>query len=169
MANQQARNQAEHSGLSSDRTKTKQEAGRARTLVKPMIRPGCSVLLVVEDDATLLHILSEALTEEGFRVFSARSGAEALALYRGNAGDICLAVVDVMLPGMDGLTAAAEIRKINDNVHFLFMSGYDAEYLKQTGMSIEDIPNAEFFRKPFAFEDMRSRIRKLVAPDHALA
>jgi two-component system, cell cycle sensor histidine kinase and response regulator CckA len=129
---------------------------------RTVIRPGCSVLLVVEDDASLLSILSEAMSEEGFRVFSTGSGAEALALYRENADDTCLAIIDVMLPGMDGITTAIEMRKINDNICFLFMSGYDTEDLKQWGIRIEDIPNAEFFRKPFAFEDMRNRIRMLV-------
>jgi hypothetical protein len=42
------------------------------------------------------------------------------------------------------------------------MSGYATEDLKQCGIAIEDIPNAEFFRKPFAFDDMRNRIRTLV-------
>jgi two-component system, cell cycle sensor histidine kinase and response regulator CckA len=82
-----------------------------------VIKSGCSVLLVVEDDASLQSILSEAMSEEGFRVFSTGSGAQALELYSENADHICLAIIDVMLPGMDGITTANEMRKINDNVY----------------------------------------------------
>ena len=129
---------------------------------KPLIKPGCSVLLVVEDDEALLSILGEVLAEEGLRVSPDRNGAEALAVYRDNADDICLAVLDVMLPGMDGLATASELRKIKDTIRFIFMSGYGTEEITQMGMSIGTIPNAEFFQKAFVFEDMKNRIRALV-------
>ena len=125
--------------------------------------PGSSVL-VVEDDPAFLFILSEALREEGFEVLSATNGAEALALYRANADKVSLVVVDVVLPGMDGLTTATEMRKIDENVFFLFMSGYGLQGIEEIGVNIEDIPNADFFQKPFAFKDMLGRIRILVSP-----
>ena len=132
---------------------------------KPIIKPGCSVLLVVEDDEALLSILGEAVAKEGLRVSPARNGAEALAVCRDNADDSCLAVFDVMLPGMDGLATASELRKIKDNIRFIFMSGYGTEEITQMGMSIGTTPHAEFFQKPFVFEDMKNRIRALVRED----
>ena len=62
------------------------------------------------------------------------------------------------MPRMDGLTAAVEMRKIEDNVSFLFMSGHGSERIKEIGISLEDIPNSAFLQKPFAFKDMMNMI-----------
>ncbi len=121
---------------------------------------GTSILLV-EDDVSFMFILTEALLEEGFHVLSASNSAEALQLYRKNADDVRVAVIDVMLPDVDGLATAVEMRKIDDNIAFIFMSGYEEKEISRIGIRIEDIPRAEFFRKPFAFEDLRNRIRLL--------
>ena len=123
-----------------------------------------SRIIVADDDETLRFLLSETLREEGFEVLLAADGLEALELYRGNANEVSLVVADVIMPKMDGLTAAIEMRKIDDNVIFLFMSGCDSERIRAIGINIEDIPNSGFFPKPFGFEDMVSRIRMLGQP-----
>jgi len=121
----------------------------------------CSWVIVAEDDEALRFLLSEALSQEGFEVLCAANGREALELYRRNADKVSLAIVDVFMPEMDGVTAAIEMRKIDANVFFLFISGYDFEHLKEQGFSLESIPNADFLPKPFAFKDMMGRIRIL--------
>jgi len=117
--------------------------------------------MVVDDDTALRGMLSQVLSYNGFEVLSAANGIEALQLYRENTGKVWLVVADIMMPEMDGLTVATEMRKIDDNVHFIFMSGYDAGRIDEIGIKMEDIPRAEFFRKPFAFKDMVSRMRTL--------
>ena len=123
------------------------------------IKAGCRVI-VVDDDETLRILLSETLREEGFEVLVAGDGLEALELYRKNAETISLVVADIIMPRMDGLTAATEMRKIDENVAFLFMSGGDPERIRAIGINIEDIPNSCFFPKPFGFEDMVREIRR---------
>jgi DNA-binding response OmpR family regulator len=120
-----------------------------------------SFVMVVEDDATFRWLLGEALRYEGFEVLTAANGIEALQMYRENSDNVWLVVADIVMPEMDGLTAATEMRKIDDNVFFIFMSGYDSGRINGIGMKMEDIPNSEFFRKPFAFREMTSRIRML--------
>jgi two-component system cell cycle sensor histidine kinase/response regulator CckA len=122
--------------------------------------PG-SFVMVVEDDTAFRWLLSEALSGEGFEVLTAANGREALQLYRENIGKVWLVVADVMMPEMDGLTAASEMRKIDDNVCFIFMSGYDTERIDEIGVKLEDIPRSNFLRKPFGLRDMTSRIRAL--------
>jgi len=117
--------------------------------------------MVVDDDTALRGMLSQVLSYNGFEVLSAANGIEALQLYRENTGKVWLVVADIMMPEMDGLTAATEMRKIDDNVYFIFMSGYDAGRIDEIGIKMEDIPRAEFFQKPFAFKDMVSRMRTL--------
>jgi CheY-like chemotaxis protein len=71
-----------------------------------------------------LFLFGDALREKGLHVLSAANGLEALELYRENADKVWLVVTDVIMPGMDGLTAAVEMQKIDKNVFFLFMSGH---------------------------------------------
>jgi len=121
----------------------------------------CFAVIVAEDDAAFRFLLGEALREEGFEILSATNGTEALELYRKNTQNIALAIVDVTMPGMDGITAATEMRKVDDNVFFLFINGYERERLKERGINMEDIPNADFLFKPFKFKDMIDRMRRL--------
>jgi DNA-binding response OmpR family regulator len=121
----------------------------------------CSWVIVAEDDEALRFLLSEVLSQEGFEVLCAANGREALELYRKNADKVSLAIVDVCIPEMDGVTVAIEMRKIDANAFFLFISGYDCEYLKEKGVSLESIPNADFLPKPFTFKDMVGRIQVL--------
>ncbi len=120
-----------------------------------------SRVIVVDDDETLRMLLSETLREEGFEVLLAADGQEALELYRQSGGGVSLVVADIIMPRMDGLTAAVEMRKINSNVKFMFMSGCDSDRIKAIGIKMEDIPGSSFFAKPFGFGDMVSRIRML--------
>ena len=124
-------------------------------------RSAGSFVMVVEDDAAFRWLLGEALRYEGFEVLIAANGIEALQLYRENSDNVWLVVADIVMPEMDGLTAATEMRKIDDNVFFIFMSGYDSEWIDRIGIKMEDIPNSGFFRKPFAFRELTSRIRTL--------
>jgi two-component system, cell cycle sensor histidine kinase and response regulator CckA len=119
-----------------------------------------SRVIVADDDEALRMLLSETLSEEGFEVLLAADGLEALELYQKNADTISLVVADIIMPRMDGLTAAIEMRKIDENVAFLFMSGCDPERIRAIGISIEEIPNSCFFPKPFGFEEMVNEIRK---------
>ena len=128
---------------------------------EPVHLEHCSGVIVAEDDTAFRFLLGEALREEGFEVLSAANGSEALELYRKNAEKVSLAILDVTMPDMDGLTAATEMRKVDDNVFFLFTSGYEREHLKERGINMEDIPNADFLFKPFTFKDMIDRMRRL--------
>ncbi len=72
-----------------------------------------TTLLLVEDDARIREALGLAMADEGYRVVEAATGEEALALLRdGREPDVVL--LDLMLPGMDGLTVCARIRERGD-------------------------------------------------------
>lgn len=148
----------------------KSERGGSRSTQTPerekqqiYIRPG-SWVLVAEDDVILRSLFSDALREKSLHVLSAANGLEALQLYRENAEKIWLVITDVMMPRMDGLTAAVEMRKINKNVCFLFMSGHDPQAIEEAVFNIDDVPNSDFYQKPSAFRDIIDRIR--VVPPH---
>jgi DNA-binding response OmpR family regulator len=127
------------------------------------IDPGFSVI-IAEDDPVLRSLFSEALIEKGLQVLIAADGLEALRLYRENADRVWLVISDVIMPGIDGLTAAVEMRKINDKVSFLFMSGRDFRRIGVGGIKIEEIPNSNFFLKPFAFKEVITKIQTMKLP-----
>ncbi len=121
-------------------------------------------MIVAEDDVVLRALFGDALREKGLQVLSAANGLEALELYRKSADKIWLVITDVIMPAMDGVTAAVEMRKVDTNVHFLFMSGHDLESMKGAGVNIQNIPDSDFYQKPFAFKDIVDSIRVEGAP-----
>jgi two-component system cell cycle sensor histidine kinase/response regulator CckA len=147
------------SGFHDDDPGTK-SSGRVRQQLD--IKPR-SWVIVAEDDTVLRALLAETLREAGFQILTAANGLEALKLYAENAGKVWLVVADLIMPEMDGLTAATEIRKIDENVCFLLMSGCDPETIGKIGIAIESIPGSDFLRKPFSFSDMLRRIWRLAS------
>ena len=86
-----------------------------------MIRRNGSIL-VVDDEEIMREILETLLTREGYQVRLAATAAEGLELARSMPFDA--AIVDVMMPGMDGVTALDEIRKIDDDLPVLMITAY---------------------------------------------
>ncbi len=79
-------------------------------------------ILVVDDEVSILQSLKGILSDEGYRVTLAASGEEALEEVRKDLPDLVL--LDVWLPGMDGLSALQEIKKINAQVPVIIISGH---------------------------------------------
>ncbi len=116
-------------------------------------------VLVVDDEESLRHMLSLALSKAGFQVWTAGSGDEALELmHRSPPFDVCLS--DVRMPGMDGLTfieQAARARKGEPT--FLAMSAYGDEQ-----MAIEALRRGAFdyLSKPFEPDALVMKLRLLL-------
>ena len=83
-------------------------------------------VLVVDDDAGIRSLLSCVLTDEGHAVSEARNGAEALAALRGTQARPCLALIDLMMPVMNGWELAAHLRDDPDlpRIPFVLVSAY---------------------------------------------
>jgi response regulator NasT len=97
--------------------------------MKSMAIPQKPCLLVADDDPLILFTLVEGLTEAGFDVLQARDGLTALELCKSAKPD--LALLDIRMPGMDGI-ALAEKLKTETTVPFLFFSAFsDENYVKQ--------------------------------------
>ncbi len=90
-------------------------------------------ILVADDDRVVLFTLAEGLREAGFAVIEARDGLRALELCRGERPD--LALLDIRMPGLDGLELARRLRE-ETTVPFLFFSAYDDEELVQRAVKL---------------------------------
>jgi DNA-binding response OmpR family regulator len=113
-------------------------------------------ILVVEDDAEMARVLVQGLEEEAYQVSLARDGATALALSRTTSFDVVL--LDVMLPGVDGLQVARRLRARRADVGVLMLTARDAPADVVKGL---DAGADDYLTKPFSFEELLARVRAL--------
>ncbi|MCF6360610.1 MAG: response regulator transcription factor [Cyclobacteriaceae bacterium] len=110
-------------------------------------------LLIVEDDQNLGQILSEYLSLKGYESFLFRDGEEGLAAFKAQSYDCCL--LDVMMPKMDGYTLAKEIRKVDTQVPFLFLT---AKSMKEDRLNGFKLGAEDYITKPFSMEELLLRL-----------
>ncbi len=113
-------------------------------------------ILAVDDDAEIRDMLRRGLSIEGFDVQVAADGEEALAAI--SSGPVDAVVLDVMLPGLNGLDVLRRIR-VDDDVPVLFLSARDRVRDRIAGL---DAGGDDYLPKPFAFGELVARLRALL-------
>jgi two-component system response regulator MprA len=113
-------------------------------------------ILVVDDDPMLAAALRRPLTYEGYEVDVATSGEEALARVHEHAPD--LVVLDVLLPGMDGLATCRRLRSVTD-VPVLMLTARSEVPERVAGF---EAGADDYLGKPFAFEELLVRVKALL-------
>jgi len=108
-----------------------------------------SSILVVDDDRLFLQTLSRILKAKGYLVTVVTSGPEAIQKTEENAFDCTL--IDIRLPGIDGLETYKEIKKIRPGARVVIMTGYSVDELIDRALS-EGVD--EFISKPFNYEQL---------------
>ena len=116
-------------------------------------------VMVVEDDPSLLLLISRILTGLGYRVLAAASGEPALAMAESHQGPIHLLISDVIMPGMDGRALAQSLRAERPKMKVLFVSGYPADILARKGLVEEGV---SFLSKPFSAPGLAGKVRKVL-------
>jgi two-component system OmpR family response regulator len=115
-------------------------------------------ILVVEDEARLASLLRRGLVEEGHAVDLAADGEEALAWVDAFPGDYDAIVLDVMLPGIDGLAVCRQLRRRRVRTPILLLTARDSIADRVTGL---DAGADDYLVKPFAFAELTARLRAL--------
>jgi DNA-binding response OmpR family regulator len=113
-------------------------------------------LLVVEDDRSLADLLRRGLTQERHVVDVAHDGDEGLE--RAESGAYDALILDVMLPGLDGLELARRLRAEHLSVPILMLTARDALHDRLRGF---DAGADDYLPKPFAFEELLARLRAI--------
>lgn len=113
-------------------------------------------LLLAEDERDLNRIITRKLVSEGYSVDSCYDGEEAL-LYLSSA-EYDGAVLDVMMPGMDGFEVLRQARRKGISVPVLFLTARDAVEDRVAGL---DLGADDYLVKPFAFAELMARIRAM--------
>lgn len=114
-------------------------------------------LLVVEDEQDMQEALCYGLRKRGYAVDAAGDGADAVELCRVN--DYDLIVLDLNLPGLDGMEVLKSVRAMNGTVKILILSARSELSDKITGL---DGGASDYLTKPFHFEELEARIRMLL-------
>ncbi len=114
-------------------------------------------VLVVEDYAPLRKSLSRGLRNAGFAVDATGDGEE--GLWHAESGEYDVIVLDLMLPGMDGLTVLRRLREAGRKTHVLILTAKSEVADRVEGLNVGA---DDYLVKPFAFEELLARVRALV-------
>jgi len=121
-----------------------------------MIEPRAQRILLVDDDANLLVVLSEQLRDDGYDVETARDGQE--ALHRLEAGWPDLILLDLMMPKVDGLALARAIKAAAD-LPIIVLSAIDTADSKAR---LLDEVAEDYVSKPYHYPELRARIERVL-------
>jgi DNA-binding NtrC family response regulator len=91
-------------------------------------------VLLVDDELEFLETLVKRLTKRGLNISTAKSGEEALAIIRGQGIDV--AVLDVRMPGIDGIQTLREIKKLNPLMEVIMLTGHASIEVAIAGMEL---------------------------------
>jgi DNA-binding response OmpR family regulator len=118
------------------------------------------LILVADDDDDILALVEVRLELAGYEVLTARSGDEALRMALDHSPD--LAILDVMMPGLDGYEVTRELRRREATsemrVILLTARAQESDVAEGMGAGADD-----YVKKPFDAKDLRARVRRLLA------
>jgi len=116
-------------------------------------------ILVADDEELVLHFVELVLHRAGYRVLAATDAAQALRLCGDGAESIDLALLDLVMPVMNGRQLRDRLHAVYPNLPVLFMSGYGVgELREQCGA---DAPAGELLKKPFTSTQLLHRVREI--------
>lgn len=115
-----------------------------------------ATVLIVDDDHTVLEVLSSMLTQLGFEVITAGDGASALARLQ-DTPDIGAVILDCMMPGLSGIDTYGELRRARPDLPVLFCSGC------KTVCPVSCDKVTDFLTKPFTPRELRSSLGALLS------
>src|SRR5256884_9839972 len=118
---------------------------------------GNAHILIVDDDSRVTSALRRTLAYEGYHISSALDGEGALAIARTKSPD--LVILDLMLPGIDGLEVCRRLRAVNDDIAVLMLTARDAVADRVAGL---ETGADDYLVKPFALEELLARVKSLL-------
>ena len=138
---------------------TTNDASKAQPVHDENDLSGSGTVLLVEDEDAVRMGGVRVLKGRGYTVFEASSGVEALEIYHEQNGKIDLVVSDVVMPEMDGPTLLGELRKINPDIKFIFVSGYAEEAFAK---NLPKDAQFGFLPKPFSLKQLSMTVKEWI-------
>ena len=113
------------------------------------------VILVVDDESSILETTRATLEKFNYRVLTATDGADAVGVFAKNRDEIALVLTDMSMPFLDGVGAIRSIRRIDPTVKVIAMSGL---MNTEKAADLEGLNVAEFLTKPYTAEELLTKI-----------
>ncbi|MEI6205765.1 MAG: response regulator [Desulfuromonadales bacterium] len=143
-----------------------EQPAKAHILTRPCIEKSISpeyqlsgLVLVVDDEKSVLRTCSKMVQLCGFTVVTACDGIEAVTLFRERADEIDAVLMDMTMPNMDGIAAMNEIHKIRPDAKVILASGFNEEEL---GKRATDQAPSGFIRKPYSMSQLEIELQRVL-------
>jgi two-component system cell cycle sensor histidine kinase/response regulator CckA len=127
--------------------------------IRPVAAPDREVVLLVEDDLSMLTMGRHMLEQLGYRVLPSSKPVEALAMAAEHEARIDLLITDVIMPEMNGAELARRVADIHPEAIPVFMSGYTANVIAHHGVLDEGV---HFLQKPFSLAQLSVALRDIL-------
>ena len=135
-------------------------ADRAGAVASPEHRlRGSETVLVAEDEGAVRTIITQILAKSGYRVIEAHDGEDAEVKFHDHRDEIDLLIFDVIMPGKNGKQAYDSIKKIRPDLKCLFLSGYTADIISNSGISEKE---GAFLQKPVPPHLLLTKVREIL-------
>ena len=118
-------------------------------------------ILFVENDVSILTFYKRLFTRMGYKVEGYISPIIALQVFEADSSEFGLAILDVIMPEMNGAELLTEMKKVNPNISTLFISGCTGEDTKAISSFLQE-DNIDFLQKPFSNEALLTKAKKLL-------
>lgn len=115
-------------------------------------------ILVCEDETSIREFVVINLKRSGYEVTEAGSGEEALEKFDGEKGNFDIALLDIMLPGMDGFVVCRELRQRSENIGIIMLTARTQEMEKVGGLMMGA---DDYVTKPFSPSELMARVDAL--------
>lgn len=120
---------------------------------------GEETILLAEDDPAVREVVAESLRLAGYTVLEARDGPAAIRLFDQQGGRVALALLDVVMPGLNGREVEAQLHDRRPDLPVLFSSGYSEDALHDRFVLEEGV---ELIRKPYSLDELHRRVRGIL-------
>lgn len=114
-------------------------------------------ILIVDDQFGIRLLLNEVLQKEGYRTFQAANGIQALDIAKKYSPDLVL--LDMKIPGMDGIEILKRLKDHNQDIAVIIMTAYGELDMIQKAKELGALTH---FAKPFDIDDLRSTVREYI-------
>ncbi len=126
---------------------------------KPIIPKGNETILLVEDEESVRKLTARILQRQGYNVMQAEEGKSALAMAKMYEGKIDMLLTDMVMPYLNGIDLAKNVRQLRKDIKILFISGHIDGLISQKA---ETFSNASFLQKPYTLESLNTKIRSIL-------
>lgn len=114
-------------------------------------------ILIVDDQFGIRILLNEVFQKEGYKTFQAANGNQALEIVTRESPNLVL--LDMKIPGMDGIEILKRMKKLNQDIRVIIMTAYGELDMIQEA---KDLGALTHFAKPFDIDDLREAVKKYI-------